>query len=211
MEILVYVHKALIVGIIADVPEWDNHWIALTKDQLGVSEDVLWDYLAHGDSMLLANWIHIIHLLFHPSANSELVAYLLSYILSCISKLDIQDTLPGLQHDFCALWNKIVLEVCQNKYSTYQTLNHTQHLYITLHQETNSAQTTFDASTDDNNSILDRPSLYPLCTIPGHESNINSTSENAHPPNIPSIVVLLPHTLLNTVTESSLHNVPHAT
>jgi hypothetical protein len=47
--------QGIIAGMIASVPERDDRWIVLAKDQLGVSEGVLHDYLAHGDAVLLAS------------------------------------------------------------------------------------------------------------------------------------------------------------
>jgi hypothetical protein len=44
--------QAMVAGIIARVPERDDHWKALVMDQLSISEGVLRDYLALGDSVL---------------------------------------------------------------------------------------------------------------------------------------------------------------
>jgi hypothetical protein len=199
------------------VPKRDDRWIALAKDQLGVSEDVFRDYLAHGDSVLLANWIHIIGPLLRLCPdNGRHWVYFLFPILRCISKFDIQNTLPGLQHDFCALWNEFVLEARKagDPYFPRYILRPIRHFYVALHQGTDCAATAFDASTNDDDPILDEPSSYPLCTIPGHQFHINNataTAESTHTPNIPSTAVLPPHTVLNTTAPPDLSSFPALT
>jgi hypothetical protein len=51
--------QVIVAGVIARVPERDYRWSALVMDQLGISEGVFREYLAHGDSVLLANLTHI--------------------------------------------------------------------------------------------------------------------------------------------------------
>jgi hypothetical protein len=51
--------RAIVAGIIANVRERDNRWFTLALGQFGVSDRVLRRYLAHGDSVLLTNSIHI--------------------------------------------------------------------------------------------------------------------------------------------------------
>jgi hypothetical protein len=93
--------------------------------------------------------------------------------LRCISKFDIENTLPGLQHDFCALWNEILLEARKTGkfYYPLYILSPIRHFYIALHQGTDCAPSAFDASTEGNDDILRFPSSYPLCNIPGHQSS----------------------------------------
>ncbi|KAH9971324.1 hypothetical protein BGW80DRAFT_453767 [Lactifluus volemus] len=97
--------QALVAGSIASVRERDDRWKVLVMDQLQISEDVLEDYLAHGDSVLLANWIHITHRLLRSNPEFGWASVVLWAIQPIITKFDIRNTLPGLQHDFCALWN----------------------------------------------------------------------------------------------------------
>ncbi|KAI0247171.1 hypothetical protein BJV78DRAFT_955483 [Lactifluus subvellereus] len=193
--------QGIVAGIIASVSvgERDYRWKALVMGQLDVSEDVLRDYLAHGDSVLLANLIHITHQFF-PSYLDRVrfVPHALPDILRTISGFDIQNTLPGLQNDFCALWNEIVLEA-RNRGDhriPYYILKEIRHIYIALHQGTDSAPTAFSASTDHFAVILYQPSSYPLCNIPGHGSHI-------HEP-----VVDLPEDTVNA-SAATLSNVPH--
>ena len=164
--------QGIVAGIIASVPveERDYRWNALVMDQLGVSEAVLRDYLAHGDSVLIANLIHITRQLFLEG--DRFIHHALLNILPAISRLDIQTTLPELQHDFCALWNEIVLKArITGAYSIpVVILSHIRHIYIPLHQGTASAATVFSVS---NNNFLHQPSSYPLCQVPGHASLIH--------------------------------------
>jgi Family of unknown function (DUF6535) len=197
--------QGIIAGIIATVPERDTRWMELTKDQLGVSEDVLRDYLAHGDSVLLANLIHIIRPLLRLCLGSDQhESFFLLIILPCISEFDIQNTLPGLQHEFCALWNEILLEACKTgePFYPWYILRPIRHLYIALHQGTDCAPTAFDASTDDHDNILYFASSYPLCNILGHQSHIDNAATIAPPTIQPH------HTVLNTITPSTAPNVP---
>jgi hypothetical protein len=157
--------------------------------------------------VLLANLIHIIRTSFCLALkNVEFEAVCLTPMLQRISKFDIQNTLPGLQHNFCALWNEIVLEAPKtDQYDSdyaWHILRPIRHFYIALHQGTDCAPTAFDASTRDGDPILGDPTLYPFCNIPGHQSHINDaapTAENSHPPIPPPPTVLPPDTVLNTI------------
>ena len=164
--------QSIVASIIASVRKRDSGWFALTMDQLGVSENILRDYVSYGDSVLLANLIHIARQIF-LSANRDLVPQTHN-ILRLVSQFDVRNSLPELRHNFCALWNQIVLEVQNN--GTYFTplliLVHTRHIYAVLHQGSNSSPTaaTF-ASVDDSDAVLYQPSSYPLCDCPGHLSD----------------------------------------
>jgi hypothetical protein len=87
-------------------------------------------------------------------------------------EFDICNTLPELQHDFCAMWNEVVQEVrsCDADYSLW-ILNSIRHHYIALHRGTDAAPTAFSEDTPDYDHILYRPSSYPLCNLPSHRSN----------------------------------------
>jgi Family of unknown function (DUF6535) len=186
--------QAIVAGIITRVPERDHRWKALVMDQLGIPEDVLREYLAHGDSVLLANWIDI-NRRFHRFGHvHRYMPYQLLMFQATIPKFDIQNTLPVLQHDFCALWN----EISDWWWLAQFILRRVRHSYIALHQGTDCAPTAFDASTADHDIVLSYRSSYPLCTIPAHQSRINNataTAENSHPPTVPPPTVLLPHTI----------------
>jgi Family of unknown function (DUF6535) len=168
--------QGMVAGIIATVLERDYRWKALVMDQLGISEDVLREYLAHGDSVLLANLIHITRQFFRLRQFSWSSSTLLLFQRT-VSNFDIQNTLPGLQHDFGALWNEIALEARKDQlWIAFSILRPIRHIYIALHQGTDAAPTAFDASTADDDDILGDPSSYPLCDIPDHHPHIHKTT-----------------------------------
>ena len=174
-------------GIIASVPaeKRDSHWEALVMDQLGVSEYMLREYLTHGDSVLFANLIHITHQFFRSydldADRSFRTLHALSKILRAISGFEIQNTLPGLKHDFCALWNEIVQKAqIPGADILVDILREIRHIYIALHQGTDSAPTVFSASTRDYDFILYQLSSYPSCHTPGHEVVIGVPEETGH-------------------------------
>jgi hypothetical protein len=145
--------------------------------------------------VLLANLIHITRqfLRFHflPSSTLFLTE-------RTISKFDIQNTLPRLQNDFCALWNEIARK--DDPCTPFWALGHIRHIYIALHQGTDAAPTTFSASTPDDDGILLDPSSYPLCNIPGHQPDKHKIT---YPPTITSPTVPPPDTVLSTITAST--------
>jgi hypothetical protein len=103
--------QSIVAGIISNVQGSDDRWIALAADQIGKSEGVILGYLECGnDNILLANLNYITRQIFHAALGDDLnrdMAAAASYILPTLSNLDIQNALPGLQHDFLALWNEI--------------------------------------------------------------------------------------------------------
>jgi Family of unknown function (DUF6535) len=169
-----YTHCAISI-IISRERERDNRWFELTTRHLGVSGPVLRSYLAHGDSVLLANCIHITRYLIEiysrecwvhtPGSKSK--------TFESVTQFDIQCTLPGLQHDFCDLWNETVHKA-QNPEAFHipsiciLALRHLREAYISLHHDTEAAPTAFSAYTDIDDPILDEPSSYPLCYIESH-------------------------------------------
>jgi len=169
-----YTHCAISI-IISRERERDNRWFELTTRHLGVSGPVLRSYLAHGDSVLLANCIYITRYLIEiysrecwvhtPGSKSK--------TFESVTQFDIQCTLPGLQHAFCDLWNETVHKA-QNPEAFHipsicvLALKHLRDAYISLHQDTEAAPTAFSAYTDIDDPILDEPSSYPLCNIDSH-------------------------------------------
>jgi hypothetical protein len=160
--------QSIVASIIASVSKRDSDWFALAMDQLGVSEPVLRAYVSHGDSVFLANLIHIARQIF-LSANRDLVPEPQS-ILRSVSQFDVRNALPELQHNFCALWNEIVLEVqTKGAYTPILILVHTRHIFSALHQGVDAAtHAAFLTSTDDADDVLYQPFSYPFCNNPGH-------------------------------------------
>ena len=176
------VRRRLVASILPHVKTRDDDWIALARDQFGVHEDVLRDNIARGDnSVLLAIVLHAIR-------DRTIEA------LSTLSRFDILDANPQLQNKFCALWNQLVLDskklswgsifdrsTMDSWISVMRILWKIRHLYIALHQGTDSAPTQFSASTSPYNAILLIPSSYPSCNIATHHTHHPiSTSPTRH-------------------------------
>jgi hypothetical protein len=167
-----YVH-GIVAVIVSSMQERNNSWAALARNHLGVQNTVFDDYKAHGDSVLLANFIHF-------TRNAKLSEPFALEVVGSISNFDIRNTLPELQHDFCAMWNDLVQEIQNhNAYSRHViSLKDILHHYTTLHPGTEFAPIAFPESTADYENLLWHPSSYRLCNIPTHHSH--STAHHDH-------------------------------
>ena len=173
--------QSVVAVIVASVQERDDRWFALAMDQLGLSRSVLQDYVAHGDSVLLANLIHITRKILHTFEGDHYSAYISSRILPYVSKFVIQHTLPKLQRDFCALWNEVLQEASNSGSDStpIYILRYIRHLYLALHQGTNAAPTVFSAMIADHDDILSHCSSYPECNIEGHRPTTSGEADQA--------------------------------
>jgi hypothetical protein len=158
--------RGIIAQIVAHVQKGDDRWTALARDHLGVQDDVLRNYLTHGDSLSLANLLHF-------TRHTDRSKYLSYDVLKKLPIFDICNTLPELQHDFCAMWNQVVQQVqSSNAYDNpVWILKETRHHYIALHRGTGAALTVFSEDTPDDDGILWEPSSYLLCNLLSHRSN----------------------------------------
>ena len=150
---------------LARIQERDDRWIVLASDISGLSENVLQhDIALAGDNMLLAIVIDTYRRDFHSNK------FALSGFTEGFSEFNICHTLPGLQHDFCMLWNELVQEAKSQgpRSNPVYILCEIRQLYISLHLGTDSAPTAFSASTDRFDDILYQPSSYPLCNLTSH-------------------------------------------
>jgi hypothetical protein len=208
-------HSACMVSIvIARAEERDELWCELAMSHLGISAPVLQNYLAYGDSALLANYIRILRDIIHVhfeqfQPGDDATPW---KTLESVSRFDIQDTLPTLQHDFCDLWNDIVHKAgttSDHRIRSFliASLKIVRRAYIALHEGTDSAPTRFSASTTDDENVLSPVSSYPLCNISGHRPCSSSHTRVAFSkatPLTPHIHVSapLPHALLLTPPSS---------
>ena len=186
-----------VAHIIGRARQRDNRWIMLVKEELGVPDDLVRDSAAHGDSVLF-------FILIHVSRQANRASSWTPGVLSSLSKFNIRNTLPAVQHDFCTLWNEISREarnqINQGSSSTLSStpvkiLRDIRHIYIALHQGTDAVPTAFTPSTGSFDSILERPSSYPLCNIAGHHpdstthpisiSSAAAPSQPGDPPDAP--------------------------
>ena len=174
--------QGIIAGILVNVRERNDGWVALAARVFGLPERDLRDKIALGsDNVLLATLFCVIR-------HRRLSDYSKWMVLKELSKLDILDTLPRLQHDFCTLWNEFVQEAWnQGPYTTpVYILMRIRLPYIALHQGTDAAPIAFSASTDDLDRILLQSSSYPSCNIPSHHPDSTahlSVTLPAHPNN----------------------------
>jgi hypothetical protein len=152
----------------------DDRWFELAARVYGLPEHDLRDIVTHGnDSLSLAILIQI--------TRGAIRSGPLLQVLEEFTQFDIRNTLPGLQHDFCKLWNEAVQEAkkrCSN--TPVGILREIRHLYIVLHQGTDAAPTAFSPSTGRFDHILFDPSSYSSCNIPSHHPD--SIAHSAHPP-----------------------------
>ena len=172
---MAYSSTCMVSIAIARVKERDGLWFELAMAHLGISAPVLQSYLAHGDSVLLANYIHIlrdiVHVHFENFQSGDAASRWKT--LELVSEFDIQDTLPTLQHDFCDLWNEIVRMAGTTPDHRIRSiliilLKNVRHAYIVLHEDTDSAPTAFSTSTTNDEHVLFLLSSYPICKNRSH-------------------------------------------
>jgi hypothetical protein len=164
------VARAIVTGIIARVKRHDDSWFVLASNELGIPEPDLRDYASHGDSLSFAILIHVTRQQFTHYRTRPWPKDEFWQVLKAASKFNVQDTLPGLQYEFCALWNHIVLTAQNdhNQWMAWYTLGPIRNIYLALHQGTDSSPIHFSDSTTDYDRILLEPSSYPSCNVPDH-------------------------------------------
>ena len=162
--------RSVVARIIA-VQRRNDRWIALAEELFRLPDHVFRNNIPHGDSVLLIILLHITHSLFH-SAVHEAPPYWDSNVLQVFSQFDIRNTLPQLQHDFCALWNEIVVahNTRPNNSALVSILREIHRLYTTLHEDTYSPPTAHATSTAHDDDTVRDPSSYPLCNVVSHTS-----------------------------------------
>jgi hypothetical protein len=141
--------QGIIAHIVAGAWERNDRWMKLAVEHLGISEHLLHEYLAHGESILLADLIHLTRLLSRTD-------WVTPDILRPLSRFDVHNTHPDVQHDFCAMWNELVLESRSKGALTRlrTVLKAVRHIYHDLHHDEAGASR----------------SKYPLCTNVEHRS-----------------------------------------
>ncbi|KAF8494101.1 hypothetical protein F5888DRAFT_670440 [Russula emetica] len=188
--------RRIVACIVARARKQDDRWTRLAKDEFGVPDRVFRDYLVHGDTIPLA-------ILIHSTRQALQTRRPQRDVLRSLSRINIHDTLPALQHEFCALWNEIVLKAGNDSEGVDQSLIHIlleiRHLFQALHQGTSAAHTTpFTISVDIVDRTLGQPSSYPLC---------NAVNRTDLPARSPAPVIVIPEPRLQTST-TKLGNPP---
>jgi hypothetical protein len=163
---------ALTISIVRD---HDERWYQLASGLLDVSKTLLHNYIGNGDSILLANAVFIVRRTVQTYSGSaerhrDDIIGASSKTLETVCKLDIRNTLPELQHEFCGVWNQLVAKAQSDPsprhgFVATMTLKNIRKLYIALHS---TPPTALYATTDDRDPILDNPKSYPTCAIDDH-------------------------------------------
>ena len=167
------VAQATISSVVARAQRRDDSWFILASSELGIQQAVLRDYAAHGDNLSLAVLIHITRQQFSLFHKLLTLQSNFANVLEAASDVDVQNTSTELQHDFCALWNEIVLRAQKDRdrLIAWDILRPIRNVYVALHQGT-STTTRLSVSTSNQDEILWRPSSYPLCNVPNHHPNL---------------------------------------
>ena len=164
--------QAIVTRIVTGVQQRDDSWFRqVAPNALGVPEPVLRSYTAYsGDSLSLAVLIYVIRQQFTYFQYSSWPTSEIWVILLEGSNFNPQYASTDLKHQFCALWNQIVLkaqndddrEIAQN------ILGPIRNVYLNLHYNTDSVPTQFSASTSHLDDVLELPSTYPVCKVHNH-------------------------------------------
>ena len=160
--------RARVTENLSRIQKRDNRWVALASDLYGLSERDLQDNVAlGGDNVLLSTLINVSRRAIHSDEWG---------LVEALTRFDIRDTLPELQHDFCKLWNEFVQEARNREHYmiSIDILRSIRHLYIALHQGTDAAPTAFTASTNSYDSVFYQPLSYPSCSDPSHRPKSTS-------------------------------------
>jgi hypothetical protein len=165
-EFTPYIQR-IVAQAVVDVRERGESWISLVKDELGLPDTVIRKFIAHGNSVLLSILIHITRRTIRTGSWTPRV-------LLSLSGFSLHDTLPGLQHAFCTLWNDILLEArALGPDNTHvEVLRELRHVYIDLHRGTDASPTAFSGATFDFDPILDDPRSYRFCNIANHRQDL---------------------------------------
>ncbi|KAH9051066.1 hypothetical protein EDB87DRAFT_1836877 [Lactarius vividus] len=161
--------EAIFTCLIARAQRDNDSWLISAPNKLGIPEADLRRYATDG-SLSLRSLINITRHQFSQFGKSSWRDYWFSDVLKAASEFNARDTSPDLQHEFCALWNQIVLKA-QNDHGRQiatRILRPIRNIYIALHQGTDSAPTQFSASTNYLDGVLNDPTSYPQCNVVSH-------------------------------------------
>ena len=174
--------RRIVACIVARTRRQDDRWIRLAKDEFEVPDRVFRDYLAHGDTIPLAILIHSMRRALQTRRPQR-------DVIRSLSQINIHDTLPVLQREFCALWNEIILEARNAEgpgQSHIYILPEIRHLFEALHQGSNHDAahiTPFTMFVDILDPTLGQSSSYPLCNA----ANRTDPSVRSPAPAIPRL------------------------
>ena len=177
--------QAMFSIVVARIQRHDDSWFMLASEELGIPVTVLREYATHGASLPFAILIYVTRLQFTHIRNTSWPSDTISEVLGAASKFNVHDTLPGLQHEFCVLWNQMVREARNGTSNIPENiLRPIRNLYIALHEGTNSAPTRFSSTTGDENINLWARDTYPLCNVSVHTPNDSAST---------ALALIVPH------------------
>jgi hypothetical protein len=178
-----YVQR-IVAQVVVGVREHDYRWISLVKDEFVVPDRIFRSYIAQGDSMLLSILIHMTRQAFHSGSWTP-------WVLSSLSGFNIHDTLPELQHAFCAIWNDILFKARDlGEDNIYvNILREIRRPYIDLHRGTD-VTPKFPPTTHFFDPVLVQPSSYRYCNIASHRQDLISLT--VHMPSPRSAIIPSP-------------------
>ena len=167
--------RCTVARVLATVQEHDDRWFELAAHISGLPERDLRSVARTVDNLLFANLIDLCR-----QADTQEWK-----IVDTFPRFDMPDTLPRLQHDFCALWNETVDKARIHgdpESASVRILCSVRHHYVTLHPGTGLPEMSHPYHLG---FILLDPSLYPQCNIAGHrccqESIGNARVTNSFP------------------------------
>jgi hypothetical protein len=165
-EFTPYIQR-IVAQAVVGVRERGESWISLVKDEFGLPDPVIRKFIVHGNSVLLS-------ILIHTTRQTIRTGFWTPRVLLSLSGFSVHDSLPGLQHAFCTLWNDILLEArTRGPDNTHvKILREICHVYINLHRGTDASPTAFSGTTYDFDPILDDPRSYQFCNIANHRQDL---------------------------------------
>ena len=186
--------RRIVACIITHAQDRDDRWAELVKEAFDISDGAIRDYVAHGDSMLLA-------ILNHVTREALRIGRSEQGVLESLSQFDIHNTTAELQHDFCTLWNEVIQAAINEGTSGPPTriLFRIRRPFADLHQGTNATPIRFPAPIGDDDNVLSWPWSYRSCNIASHHPDSAANSPVTSSPTIP------PPTQLSDSPNASLH------
>ena len=156
--------RRIVARIISRTRDRNDRWAMLVKEVFGLPDDVIRNHLAYGDSVFLA-------ILLHVARDALDTGRLAQGFLKSLSQFDIRNTIAGLHHEFCTLWNEVV-EKARNaanqetRITAAQILTEIHDLFAALHQGSDSGPTRPHVVSSGHDDVQGR--AFPLCNIASH-------------------------------------------
>lgn len=208
--------ECVVALVIVFFQERDERWESLATDQLGISRPVLGQYLLHGDSTLLANFICIIQkVVLHHSENGDWPFFhgVSLPTIEKASRFDARSTLPELQHEFCKLWNRLVLTArndddLHTRSITVRILQRIRNIYTALHEDVDTTGLSLSKFSNDD-PAPNQASLYPFCSthnlypvLPSPEVTAKTAKVSVHTPAGPPVLLQASESTLSASTRA---------